>query len=47
MCTLVVALIAAKGLLSTVDENVVLEDNSLCTGITALVTREGLYQIVR
>ena len=40
-CTLVVALIAAEGLLPTVGEHVVLEVCSFCAGIIALVAAEG------
>ena len=47
MCTLVVALIAAEGLLATVGEHVLLEAYSLCAGINALVTCEWLLSIVR
>ena len=47
LCTLVIALIAAEGLLSTVGEHVLLEVCSLCAGIAALVAREGLLSIVR
>ena len=39
--TLVAALIAAEGLLSTVGEHVVLEVCSFCAGIIALVAAEG------
>ena len=45
--TLVVALIAGEGLLSTVGEHVRLEVISKCAGITALVTGEGLLSVVR
>ena len=40
-CTLVVALIADEGLLTTVGEHVVLEVCSFCAGIIALVAAEG------
>ena len=40
--TLVIALIAAEGLLTTVGEHVHLEVLISCAGITALVTGEGL-----
>ena len=45
--TLVIALIAAEGLLSTVGEHVPLEGCSSCANKTALVTGEGLLSIVR
>ena len=47
MSAFVVALIAAEGLLSTVDEHVLIQAYSLCAGITALVTGEGLLSVVR
>ena len=43
----VVTLIATEGLLFTMGEQVVLEIYSLYAGITALVTGEGLWSIVR
>ena len=46
LCALVIALIAAERLLSTVCDLVVLEVISKCAGITALVTGKGLLSIV-
>ena len=44
---LLAALIAGEWLLSAVHEHVPLEVCSLCAGITALVTGEGLLSVVR
>ena len=45
--TLVAALIATEGLLSTVNEHVLIQAISSCASITTLVTVEGLLFIVR
>ena len=45
-CTLVTALIAMKGLLSTVSEHMLVQASWPCTFIAALIAAEGLLSTV-